>query len=254
MMILHFNFLAMIHKMIPTGSLFLILFLTGLFISGCGREQDENNLKNNETVVIENKIAGSQWCHECHGRTDSVKMTGFHKKIDCEKCHGPGSLHLSDPIVYEMRRPSDRLFCTKCHASDSGNSGNIMQIDPDSHNPGKRCISCHNAHTGGFGQPEKNGSAPGSSTCSMCHAKINVTRLKGVHKSVECQSCHAGWEQHLENQKAFKPQKSSERAFCGKCHGKGQAPASGRIKQIDLKEHNPEAKCIECHNAHSPWD
>lgn len=27
-----------------------------------------------------------------------------------------------------------------------------------------------------------------------------------------------------------------------------------KLAQIDLKEHYPEKKCIECHNPHLPWD
>jgi hypothetical protein len=245
---------CMIKKFIFSGSTVLIMFLIAIAMSGCGNNNvNEGEGGKGEQTVNKSAVVGNKACYECHSNIDTAKMSGPHKDIDCEKCHGPGAMHLSDPIVYSMKHSSERAFCAGCHAKDSAKSAGIKQIDPAVHNTGKKCIECHDPHNTGFGTLAGKGRVANSNTCNLCHAKINQVRLKGVHKTVECESCHSGWEKHLVSPRATKPLKPTERAFCGKCHGKGIS-TSGNIKKIDLKEHNIEAKCIECHNPHSPWE
>jgi hypothetical protein len=73
---------------------------------------------------------------------------------------------------------------------------------------------------------------------------------KGKHSSVACLACHGSADQHLKGPAKGTISKPSERSFCGKCHANG----SKTVKQIDLKEHNPDGKCIECHIAHNPLE
>jgi hypothetical protein len=220
--------------------------------TGSHPETEEGTVK--EELKTENSLTGNSVCRECHSQIDTLKVTGFHKSVSCEACHGSATLHLSDPIVYKMNRPAERDLCASCHANDSSAAAGVKQIDIAAHNKGKKCIQCHDPHHTGFGRLAGDSKNANSSACTICHAKINNTRLKGVHKNVECQSCHAGWEKHLDSPRASKPGKSTERASCAKCHGKGVAQPTGNTKLVDMNEHNSDAKCIDCHNAHSPWD
>jgi hypothetical protein len=230
----------------------IVVLINMLMIFGCMSNSKDNT---ELTIKTADSYIGTAACKKCHSKIDTLIFSGFHKGIDCEKCHGPGSVHLTGPIVHKMKVHSERTDCALCHANDSTKAAGIKQVDISKHNPNSKCIKCHDPHNTGFGRlaGDKKQNA-NSSACIICHAKVNKMRLGGVHKTVECQACHSSWEKHLDNPKAAKPTKTPTRNFCGKCHGQGLVSASGKIKLIDLKEHNVDANCTECHNAHSPWD
>ena len=91
----------------------------------------------------------------------------------------------------------------------------------------------------------------GSAVCATCHEAIDTTKASGKHKGLACESCHGPGYQHDQDPsiKLFKP---GTREFCGRCHSKNSTRPDF-IMQQDLKEHNPDNKCIECHNPHNPW-
>lgn len=89
--------------------------------------------------------------------------------------------------------------------------------------------------------------------CVMCHEEIDTLKNSGLHKNINCQTCHGPGYLHIEDPTTENILKEGDREFCGKCHNK----IAGRpniIKQIDINEHNVESKCIECHNPHEPWN
>jgi hypothetical protein len=244
----------MTKKIIDIAASSIFLFCIFILLPACSSQHGDRKDETSDEQKTNTTLVGTQMCKKCHMKIDTLIVSGSHKNLSCETCHGGGSVHISDPIVYKMVVPSGRKDCATCHANNS-KSADIKQIDIAKHNVGSKCVKCHNPHQTGFGWIAGNNKRiDNSSVCSMCHAKINKVRMGGVHKVVECESCHAGWEKHLDNPRATKPQKSSERAFCGKCHSKELAPHSTKIKQVDLKEHNTESKCTECHNPHSPWE
>jgi hypothetical protein len=92
----------------------------------------------------------------------------------------------------------------------------------------------------------------GSDACYDCHDSIASLKKSGFHKVLNCETCHGTGTKHVNDPKIVL-NKPTEREFCGKCHNKNAAKSLNNIKQIDIKEHNIDNKCIDCHNPHEPW-
>lgn len=88
--------------------------------------------------------------------------------------------------------------------------------------------------------------------CSACHIEIDSLKASGNHKNIRCQICHGPGYKHIEDPSSNVLLKPVDRAFCGKCHSKNAARSEKIIKQQDISEHNPDNKCIDCHNPHQP--
>ncbi len=205
----------------------------------------------------EMKYIDTAQCSTCHADISSVKYAGVHKKINCQTCHGAGSKHIGDPTNNLLDKPTEREFCGKCHSKNIARPSSVIkQIDLTKHNVGNKCVKCHNPHT-----PEikiviagVDSKKDDPAVCIACHEKINNIKMTGKHKPLACQICHGSGLDHIKAPSTKNITKPSKREFCGKCHGKGLAPASNFIKQIDLKEHNTDNKCVECHIAHNPLE
>jgi predicted CXXCH cytochrome family protein len=94
------------------------------------------------------KYQGAEYCKDCHpDKYESIMMTP-HAIIQCENCHGPATGHPSDPSKLPIDR--SRGLCLRCHAKlpyPTSGRANIRGFDdPESHNPGTECVSCHNPH------------------------------------------------------------------------------------------------------------
>ncbi len=93
------------------------------------------------------KYKGSEYCKNCHSENYNSIMQSPHAIIICEDCHSPAIEHPSDPQKLQITRGRD--LCLRCHYPlpypTSGRS-NIRGIDPDKHNPGILCVTCHNPH------------------------------------------------------------------------------------------------------------
>lgn len=93
------------------------------------------------------KYQGAEYCKDCHAdKIESISQSP-HMNIQCENCHGPALEHPSDPEKLTIDR--SRGQCLRCHAKlpyPSSGRASIRGIDPDSHNTGTECASCHNPH------------------------------------------------------------------------------------------------------------
>lgn len=93
------------------------------------------------------KYVGDETCSMCHDSIATLKVSGEHKSIPCETCHGPGYKHPDDPENNKMEKPEGRDFCLMCHALNAARPQKIVkQVDAIEHNKGEICISCHNPH------------------------------------------------------------------------------------------------------------
>jgi len=102
-------------------------------------------LKNNESHEV--KFIDPKECATCHYDIDTLKISGSHKDINCQTCHGPGYKHIEDPTKNVLIKPTERAFCGKCHEKNAARSGKtIKQQDLSTHNPGSKCVECHNPH------------------------------------------------------------------------------------------------------------
>ena len=47
-------------------------------------------------ITQEIQYAGHQICYECHDDIVDEKQLGYHKKVNCEVCHGPAAEHVKE--------------------------------------------------------------------------------------------------------------------------------------------------------------
>lgn len=93
------------------------------------------------------KYRGKEYCRECHEEKVTENLSSPHSIIQCENCHGPAIDHPDNPEKLAIN--SDRNLCLRCHAYlpyPQSNRADMPHVDPDNHNPGEECISCHNPH------------------------------------------------------------------------------------------------------------
>lgn len=121
--------------------------------------------------------------------------------IQCEACHGPGSLHIQNPGGVNMMVNRDKAECAACHRSDvleqvNAADGFIPHHDQyqdllQSKHIILDCVDCHDPHAGVV-QLVKNNQPTTRTTCENCHFKQakNQKNTKHTALGVTCQHCH----------------------------------------------------------------
>jgi hypothetical protein len=160
--------------------------------------------------------------------------------VNCETCHGPAANHVAAPMDVKPDIPRGRDLCVLCHQYNPTRPTGFPQVDPVTHNPLAPCMSCHEPHA-----PEPP-VVPGE--CGACHGQIERQKAVSHHATLPCTTCHAAPEQHKAEPRSVRPTKPEARDFCGQCHAQG-LPG---IPQIDLRGHQPDYQCWQCHYPHFP--
>jgi hypothetical protein len=186
------------------------------------------------------KYAGAEICGQCHEKEHDIKITGYHRDLSCEACHGPAQKHADNPTDVKPTSPKKRDYCSYCHNYNSSRPTGFPQINPDTHNPRKPCITCHNPHN------PKPPNTPRS--CNACHAQIERTKLASYHAQLECTVCHSTPEKHKIEPRVVTPTKPDKREFCGKCHAKGLGGTG--VPTVDMDTHGEKYVCWQCHYPH----
>jgi hypothetical protein len=121
--------------------------------------------------------------------------------VKCEECHGPGSLHISNPRGIAMKVERDAEECGDCHRR-----GDVEQVDASggfvkhheqyeelfqSKHITIKCVTCHDPHTGVI-QLRKEGVQTTRTECKNCHYKEDKYQNieKHVGFGVACIECH----------------------------------------------------------------
>jgi len=94
----------------------------------------------------------------------------------------------------------------------------------------------------------------GQKACLECHQDIDDLKQQDVHSDISCETCHGPGQRHSENGDTTLLLKPVSRESCGLCHSINAAKQKSTIFQVNLKEHNVNKRCIECHNPHQPWN
>lgn len=85
----------------------------------------------------------------------------------------------------------------------------------------------------------------GKQPCIDCHQNNSPHTDKGV----SCEACHGPGAAHAKDFDSAKLLVPKTRAFCGTCHAMETARRA-TFPQIDLTDHYPSQRCIECHDIH----
>jgi hypothetical protein len=150
-------------------------------------------------------------CGTCHttgynaqGNQDSLAGlvgTWAQEGVRCEKCHGPGSLHASNPQGFVMKIERDSQACSACHQPHAGmavtaTDGFIQQDEQVADLfRGKHavleCVLCHDPHTGVV-QLNQAGEQTVNLKCEQCHPDEARQQNNPTHLSMQlaCTQCH----------------------------------------------------------------
>lgn len=131
-----------------------------------------------------------------------VGGTWFEAGVQCEACHGPGSLHVPNPPAGNINLGTDA--CSRCHANADepgtiavadGLILSMQQSDEVAASPhaGFACTICHNPHASATTAPDTGL----RNRCQNCHSDYNMAVHEGVvftrgdySETVSCESCH----------------------------------------------------------------
>jgi len=183
--------------------------------------------------------------------------------VDCESCHGPGSLAvegLTPEKVEEDAKAGKQtacdyktlidlknlppqaqsLICLKCHTSNA--TFNLHNWNASSHSLGDvSCSDCHKVHIGPDLKVEPNKMAD---MCDRCHLRAKAEFSLPSHhpvpeKRVFCNDCHdphGGISEKL-------LRKPTVKETCTQCHAEKEGPFV--FQHAELTE-----ECTACHSAH----
>ena len=91
----------------------------------------------------------------------------------------------------------------------------------------------------------------GHQACENCHSDIVDVKTKGMHKTVNCESCHGPLAKHADDPGSVTPAKLDTSVLCPRCHQANLAKPK-TFPQVDAPEHSGGAACNSCHQPHSP--
>jgi hypothetical protein len=149
-------------------------------------------------------------CGTCHstgyapgGNQDDLpglQGTWTQPGVQCEACHGPGSLHASNPHSIRMVIDRDAEMCQQCHIFNSDTldiqAGFIQHSDQYGDLPqGKHavidCVLCHDPHTGVVQRQQMQQSAT-RMPCENCHYQEKQVQNVARHAALNlaCVECH----------------------------------------------------------------
>jgi len=121
--------------------------------------------------------------------------------IKCERCHGPGSLHVENPHGVQMKVDRDPELCGECHYRGSPEavdaSGGFIKHHEQyeelfqSKHIVLKCVDCHDPHLGVV-QLRQAGVQTTRTQCENCHFEEAKYQNSEVHQAVgvECIDCH----------------------------------------------------------------
>lgn len=189
-----------------------------------------------------------------HGHQKEEK-TGM-PLVNCETCHGPGSLAIAHAAenkkcdvsqlvnLTDLPPEAQSFLCLRCHSSYSLTN---LQFWPASKHAlgGVSCADCHQLHKE---RSQKMSGGAINETCLECHYSVkmelsNFSRHPILEGKMNCATCH---EPHgSRNEKECKG--FDEKELCLSCHGEKIGPFT--YEHADLTE-----DCSTCHVSHgSPF-
>jgi DmsE family decaheme c-type cytochrome len=262
-------------RMVQGGMrLFFCLLVFAALAAGCAAMRSGRPIvpvKEYETLIagrLDADYVGDQMClSKCHAHDQYKKWLEASTMgaqlspesglplVNCESCHGPGSLAIKNIQVVNGRQTCDfstfidlkdlpkqaqSLICLKCHTANA--SFNLHYWNSGVHNmSGVSCFDCHNVHQGA---DLKVHPREVSSLCYKCHPYIKAEFMLPTHHSVPegrvtCLDCH---EPHgSPTEKMLK--EATVKETCTACHAEKEGPFA--FEHGDTTE-----DCRNCHVSH----
>ena len=203
--------------------------------------------------------------------------------VNCESCHGPGSLAIEniDENVSKygekalkcdtsklldlahLPPQAQSLICLKCHTTASIPILSHWNASPHALN-GVSCFDCHKLHQG---PQQKVSREEMSDLCYRCHPEIKAENALFSHhplreKKMTCTDCH---NPHGSTQEKLL-KGNSIKETCTRCHMEKQGPfiyEHADVTENCLNCHTPHGSvihpllnaaqpflCLQCHNGH----
>jgi hypothetical protein len=239
-------------------------FLNQLNYANSWLEKDETWVKFHSGE--ENKLFTCGSCHTTGyaqiGNQDGkpgITGTWAQDGVRCEACHGPGSLHISDPKNISMKIDRNRELCGECHFG--ADLETVEPIDPArlSHPAaeaiyrGKHeildCVICHDPHSG-IVQPQQADAPVTTTQCAECHYEAAKYQNNEAHKrlKITCSECHQST--------IVKTAWGDPARFSGDIHSHQMAIDPTRIDQVntavnpaayDIAPNGLNFACRHCH-------
>ncbi len=235
---------------------------------------------------------GADQCAQCHGEVAKLYRRSSHslRDVECEQCHGPGSLHVEaggyskeskDKIVSFRDRNAEEAngACLSCHSK----SDHVRNWFSSAHAAQDlKCTGCHTIHAaeskeerGALAMHDADIAAPRplesrrtlNDKCLQCHHKQEAQAdlpyhhpiREGKMTCVDCHDPHGGSAGNGLNT-------ASGNELCFQCHAEYQGPFSYQHPPVNedcMKCHSPHgsanqnlltisqpALCLQCHSAH----
>ena len=175
--------------------------------------------------------------------------------VNCESCHGPGSLAIANIKVVNGRRTCDystlidlkhlpkqaqSLICLKCHTANA--TFGLHYWNTSVHNlSGVSCFDCHEVHQGVDLKVRRKDVA---ALCYKCHTEIKAQFSLPNHHPVNegrvtCLDCH----DPMGSPNRYMLKDGSMKELCGNCHAEKAGPFA--FEHGDVTE-----RCINCHRPH----
>jgi hypothetical protein len=189
----------------------------GYIITGDETSTTQYNLYNQDVDLGDEWVAyhaGEEKpydCGSCHttgyspeGNQDGLPGlvgTWAEPGIQCESCHGPGSLHASFPQSINMLIDRDSESCGSCHARGGVEQVNASDGFINHHEQYEElfqskhitidCVVCHDPHQGVV-QLRQQELPTTRTTCTQCHFEQARNQENELHQrmGVECVDCH----------------------------------------------------------------
>jgi DmsE family decaheme c-type cytochrome len=195
--------------------------------------------------------------------------------VNCESCHGPGSLAILNTEIkercqfetllqlQELPAPAQSLICLKCH---SASSTPVLQYWNASEHAGSdvSCSDCHVLHQGPQQKAQRKDIAE---LCYRCHQAVRMEFSQFSHHPVpenkmgcnDCHEPHGGSQEHSLKGLTIKD-------MCTRCHMEYQGPfvyEHGDVTEDCTNCHSPHGSpnnqilavgqpflCLQCHAGH----